>query len=172
MSMAAGEFVSVSSQSDTERADLAREKAELSARPEAELEELAALYRKRGVDEATSLAVARQLMSKDALDAHAREELGIHELTSARPLQAAVTSALMFAGGALLPILLVVIWPGPLVAYTVGALSLVFLAALGALGASAGGAPMDASVIRVTLWGALAMVATYAVGLVFGAGPM
>ena len=171
MSMAAGEFVSVSSQLDTERADLIREKNELTTNPELETEELAALYQRRGVDAETSLVVARQLMAKDALDAHAREELGIHEMTSARPLQAAITSALTFGWGASLPILIAILLPSPLIAPTVSAMSLIFLAALGALGARAGGAPLAASITRVTVWGALAMAATYAVGLIFGAAP-
>ncbi len=168
MSMAAGEYVSVSSQSDTERADLARERAELAAQPEFELDELADIYSKRGVEPALARQVAQQLMAKDALGAHARDELGISEINTARPIQAAFTSAGMFATGAGLPLLIAALWTREGLALAVSAASLLFLAALGALGAGAGGAGMWRAAGRVTFWGVLAMALTAAVGTMFG----
>ncbi len=168
MSMAAGEYVSVSSQSDTEQADLARERAELSGDIEAEIDELARIYVKRGLDTATAEAAARQLMAKDALAAHAHDELGISEITTARPIQAALTSAATFTAGAALPLAIVMFAPaGWLVVIEVAA-SLLFLALLGAIGAQAGGAPVRAATIRVTFWGALAMALTAGIGLLVG----
>lgn len=172
MSMAAGEYVSVSSQSDTEAADLARETRELSEQPEAELAELAAIYRSHGLDEAMALEVARKLTEKDALKVHAREELGITETTQSRPVEAALTSAATFAIGAALPLILVFLLPDAWVEIGVSAGSLVFLALLGGLGAWAGGAGILRPTIRVTFWGALAMAATAAIGWFFGTGPV
>jgi vacuolar iron transporter family protein len=169
MSMSAGEYVSVSSQSDTEQADLARERKELSENAEYELEELSEIYVKRGVDQALARQVARQLMAKDALTAHARDELGISEITSARPVQAALTSAVMFSVGAAMPLLMVVISPAYALIPTVSAASLGFLALLGAIGARAGGANVLRGTARVTFWGASAMAFTAAIGKFFGA---
>jgi VIT1/CCC1 family predicted Fe2+/Mn2+ transporter len=168
MSMAAGEYVSVSSQSDTEKADLARERKELSENVEFELDELAEIYVKRGVDKALARQVSEQLMAKDALAAHARDELGISEITTARPVQAALTSAATFAAGAAMPLLLVVVSPANLLAPVVSAASLAFLALLGAIGAIAGGANVLRATARVTFWGALAMALTAAIGKLFG----
>src|SRR5450631_4753278 len=140
MSMAAGEYVSVSSQSDTEHADLARERKELKKNPAFELDELAEIYVKRGVDKALARKVARQLMAKDALGAHARDELGISEVTTARPVQAALTSAASFSVGAVMPLLMVVVSPASALVPIVSAASLAFLSVLGALRARAGGA--------------------------------
>src|ERR1700720_600556 len=168
MSMAAGEYVSVSSQSDTERADLARERQELSENPEFELDELASIYVKRGVDRELARQVARQLMAKDTLPSHARDELGISESTTARPVQAALTSALSFSVGAALPLLMVVISPIGAIVPMVSAASLGFLALLGAIGARAGGANVLRATVRVTFWGALAMALTAGIGKVFG----
>ena len=168
MSMAAGEYVSVSSQSDTEQADIARERKELSEAPEAELEELAQIYVKRGVDRAVSLQVAQQLMAKDALGAHARDELGISEITTARPVQAALTSAATFSVGAAMPLLMVVVSPVGILVPMVSAASLGFLALLGAIGAKAGGANVLRATTRVTFWGALAMALTASIGKLFG----
>jgi VIT1/CCC1 family predicted Fe2+/Mn2+ transporter len=169
MSMAAGEYVSVSSQADTEKADLARERAELATDPEFELEELAGIYANRGVEPALARQVAQQLMAKDALGAHARDELGISEITTARPIQAAFTSALTFATGAALPLLIAASWPESQLAWAVSAASLVFLALLGAIGAKTGGADMWRAAARVTFWGAFAMALTAGVGALFGA---
>jgi VIT1/CCC1 family predicted Fe2+/Mn2+ transporter len=169
MSMAAGEYVSVSSQADTEAADLARERRELATEPEAELEELAGIYRGRGVDAPTARKVAEQLTAADALGTHAREELGISALTTARPVQAAVTSAITFSIGAALPLLVAAIFGESLRVVMVGGTSLVFLTALGLVGARAGGAPVWKAAARVTFWGALAMVVTAAIGKAFGA---
>ncbi len=169
MSMAAGEYVSVSSQSDTERADLARERAELANAPEFELNELAEIYAQRGVEPALARQVAQQLMTKDALGAHARDELGISEFTTARPVQAAFTSAATFAAGAALPLLTVLAFPEAMLTPAVFASSLVFLALLGALGARSGGANMWRATVRVTFWGAFAMALTAGVGALFGA---
>lgn len=168
MSMAAGEYVSVSSQSDTEQADLARERKELSANPVSELNELAGIYIKRGVDKALALQVAGQLMAKDALAAHARDELGISEITTARPVQAAFTSAATFSTGAAMPLLMVVVSPGGLLVPLVSAASLAFLALLGAIGARAGGANVFRATLRVTFWGALALALTAGIGKLFG----
>ena len=168
MSMAAGEYVSVSSQADTEQADLAREAAELSANPEFEIQELSEIYVKRGVDEALARQVAQQLMAKDALTAHARDELGISEITTARPVQAALTSAAMFTVGAAMPLLMVVLSPTNLLVPVVSAASLGFLALLGAMGAKAGGANILRATARVTFWGALALAITAGIGKLFG----
>lgn len=169
MSMAAGEYVSVSSQADTERADLNLERSELAADRDGELDELAAIYVKRGIDPALAREVATQLMAKDALGSHARDELGISETMSARPVQAAMASAATFAVGAALPLALVFFVPLSALVWTVSGCSLLFLALLGALSARAGGAPVWNSVVRVTFWGALAMALTAGVGAIFGA---
>jgi len=168
MSMAAGEYVSVSSQSDTEKADLAREAAELSAAPEAERDELAAIYVERGVQPETARAVAEQLMAHDSLGAHARDELGISSVTTARPVQAALTSAATFAAGAALPLATVAIAPTSGLLIWVAASAVAGLIALGALGARAGGADIGRSVVRVVFWGVLAMAVTAVIGRVFG----
>lgn len=170
MSMAAGEFVSVSSQADTERADLDKEKAEIAADPEAETRELAGIYEVRGLDKSLARQVAEQLMAKDALEAHARDELGISEVVQARPVQAAVASAGSFIAGAVAPVLAgwVSSLSGAPVGVTVTGASLVILAILGALGARTGGAPILAGVIRVTFWGAVAMAVTAGVGALIG----
>lgn len=168
MSMAAGEYVSVSSQSDTERADLARETRELAEQPEAERAELVAIYVARGLDQATAATVADQLMARDALGAHARDELGLTETATARPLQAALASAITFAVGAALPLLVVALAPVDSLVPAIAASSLVLLVGLGALGAWAGKAPMGRSVVRVTFWGALAMALTSLVGKLAG----
>ena len=168
MSMAAGEYVSVSSQADTERADLARERAELASRPDVETEELTQIYVDRGLSPDLARQVAVQLMERDALGAHARDELGISEVTSARPIQAALTSAATFAVGAALPLALVLLLPPGRLVLGVSLASLVFLALLGAIGARAGGAPVLRATLRVTFWGALAMALTAAIGALFG----
>ena len=168
MSMAAGEYVSVSSQSDTEHADLAREKAELAEDPAAEERELAGIYVKRGLDHALAAQVSRELMAHDALGAHARDELGISEVMTARPLQAAVTSALTFSAGAAAPLLAVALTPQAAIVWTVTAASLVYLSVLGAIGAKAGGAGILKPTIRVTFWGAFAMAVTAGIGLLIG----
>jgi vacuolar iron transporter family protein len=169
MSMAAGEYVSVYSQADTENAELARERAELEANPEAERQELTAIYVKRGLEPGLAEQVAAQLMLHDALGAHARDELGISEALSARPMQAAWASAASFAVGAILPIAVSALAPAEGLVYWVSAMSLVFLAALGVVAARIGGADMVKSAARVTFWGALAMAATAGVGSLFGA---
>ena len=169
MSMAAGEYVSVSSQSDTEKADLDRERGELAADIDHEHKELAAIYVDRGLDPELARQVAVQLMAKDPLAAHARDELGISEMISARPIQAALTSAVTFAVGATLPLLTVVISPVAYLIPVVAGTSLVFLALLGALAAYTGGAPIVAGAVRVTFWGAIAMALTAGVGHLFGA---
>jgi len=169
MSMAAGEYVSVSSQSDTEAADLARERGELAALPDSELEELAGLYRSRGLDEETARKTAAQLMAHDALAAHARDELGISEITAARPVQAALTSAATFTAGAAAPLLLAALSPLALLPAIVSGGSLAGLAVLGAIGAKAGGAPPLKAATRVTFWGALAMALTAGIGRLVGA---
>jgi vacuolar iron transporter family protein len=169
MSMAAGEYVSVSSQSDTEKADLARERRELAQQPELERDELAAIYEARGVERQTALAVSDQMMAHDALAAHGRDELGISEATTARPLQAALTSALTFTAGATAPLLAVPFTPARLLVPSVALTSLASLAILGVLGARAGGAPAGRSLFRVSFWGALAMAVTAGVGRIFGA---
>jgi VIT1/CCC1 family predicted Fe2+/Mn2+ transporter len=168
MSMAAGEYVSVSSQADTERADLARESRELAANPEQEHAELTAIYVQRGLDATLASSVATQLMEHDALGAHGRDELGITETRVARPVQAALASAASFAVGAVLP-LLMVLWLAPYVLMPgVAGFSLLFLALLGFVAARAGGAPIGPAVLRVAFWGALAMGLTAAVGRLFG----
>lgn len=168
MSMAAGEYVSVSSQSDSERADIGRERQELSDNRDGERRELAAIYVKRGLDEALALQVAEQLMAHDALGAHSRDELGISDTTAARPVQAALASAAAFAVGAMLPLLMALVTPNGLVVETVSVTSLVFLALLGVVGAKTGGANMLKAAIRVTFWGALAMAITAGIGAIFG----
>ena len=168
MSMAAGEYVSVSSQSDTEQADLTRERGELASDVDAEMTELAEIYIKRGVDPATAEIVARQLMAKDALAAHAHDELGISEITTARPIQAALTSAGTFTAGAALPLALVIVVPGAWLVAVEAIASLLFLALLGAVGARAGGAPVWTATLRVSFWGALAMTLTAVIGLMVG----
>jgi vacuolar iron transporter family protein len=167
MSMAAGEYVSVSSQSDTEDADLARERIELETTPEAELAELASIYVSRGLDKDLADQVATQLTAHDALGAHARDELGISELTTARPIQAALASAASFAVGAVLPLLATFLTPIKAIPWTVSILSLFFLASLGGLSAAMGGAPVTKAVMRITFWGALAMAATAGIGMLF-----
>ncbi|HTN93591.1 MAG TPA: VIT family protein [Gallionella sp.] len=168
MSMAAGEYVSVSSQSDTERADLELERKELAADPKYEHEELSAIYVRRGLDAELANEVANQLMKHDALGAHARDELGISENFTARPVQAALASAATFAVGAALPLLVVVLVPVYALIWAVSLSSLLFLALLGSLGAHAGGASVIIAAIRVTFWGALAMALTAGVGSLFG----
>ncbi len=168
MSMAAGEYVSVSSQSDTERADIARETKELAAQPELERQELQRIYVKRGLDETLALQVADQLMAKDALGAHALDELGISHVTAARPVQAALTSALTFAAGAAMPLAMVLVSPAQYLVPAVSVASLLFLALLGAIGARAGGANVIKATARVTFWGALAMAATAGIGALVG----
>ena len=168
MSMAAGEYVSVSSQADTEQADLARERKELAADPAAELTELTGIYVKRGLDPVLAKQVAEQLTARDALAAHARDELGTSELLTARPVQAAFASAGTFAVGAALPLLGVVIVSGNYLIPAVAVTSLMFLAILGGLAAFAGGASAIRGAIRVTFWGALAMALTAGVGALFG----
>jgi len=169
MSMAAGEYVSVSSQSDTENADLERERAELATDTEFETAELAEIYVKRGLDAELARQVATQLMAKDALGAHARDELGISEMLSARPIQAAFASAVTFTVGAALPLALVLVVPISKLVWVVSGSSLFFLALLGGMAAYAGGAPVWKSSARVTFWGALAMALTAGVGALFGA---
>ncbi|MES2787170.1 MAG: VIT family protein [Pseudomonadota bacterium] len=168
MSMAAGEYVSVYSQTDTEEADLSKERAELVADPAAELRELTAIYVGRGLQPDLAAQVAAQLTSHDALGAHARDELGITGTNQARPVQAALSSAASFAAGAALPLAVVVIAPASGLIYSIGATSLVFLAVLGAAAAKAGGASPVTGAARVTFWGALAMAVTAAVGALFG----
>jgi VIT1/CCC1 family predicted Fe2+/Mn2+ transporter len=168
MSMAAGEYVSVSSQSDTENADLARERQELGDDPEYEKRELANIYVKRGLERGLARQVAEQLMAKDALGAHARDELGISEITVARPVQAALASAGTFSVGAAAPLALAFISPPRWIIPVVALGCLVFLAALGTIGAKAGGANIVKPAVRVTFWGALAMAVTAAIGAIFG----
>ena len=168
MSMAAGEYVSVSSQSDTEKADLARERRELAEDPEFERKELAQIYVARGVELELARQVALQLMAKDALGAHARDELGISEITTARPIQAALTSAATFSVGAAAPLALVLFSPSNLLIPMVSTGSLLFLALLGFLGAKTGGAEILKPILRVTFWGALAMAITAVIGAIVG----
>lgn len=168
MSMAAGEYVSVSSQTDAERADLARETRELAATPEAELEELTRIYVGRGLDRKLAETVAIQLTERDALGSHARDELGISETVTTHAIQAALVSALTFAVGAVVPLIVAYLAPQSSITVIVAASTLVCLAMLGGLGASAGGAGVVRGAARVLLWGALAMAATAAVGAVFG----
>ena len=169
MSMAAGEYVSVSSQSDTESADLARERRELRENPEGERRELTAIYVQRGLTVELAQQVAHQLMSQDPVSAHARDELGITDMSSPRPVQAALASAISFAAGGLLPVLSVILTPAHLLIPVVVGLALLLLAILGALGARAGGAPLVRASARVLFWGALAMAVTFGVGHLFGA---
>ena len=168
MAMAAGEYVSVSSQADTEKADLARERGELQTQPDFEHEELTRIYQSRGVDRETAASVATQMMAHDALTAHARDELGLSEVHTARPLQAAAASATTFTAGALAPLAVVPFMPMSLMLPSVALMSLACLAILGALGARAGGAPVGPSILRVTFWGMLAMAVTAGVGRLFG----
>lgn len=168
LSMAAGEYVSVSSQADTERADLVLERTELAADEDAEQRELAAIYVRRGLEPALAMTVAQQLMAHDALGAHARDELGLSDQLAARPLQAALASAATFAAGALLPILAVMLPPQAWVVPVVSGASLICLAALGALATQVGGGSAWRGAMRITFWGALAMVATAAAGALFG----
>ena len=168
MSMAAGEYVSVSSQTDAEQADIARETRELGETPEAELDELTRIYTERGLDEPLARQVAVQLTERDALGAHARDELGISETVIAHPVEAAVVSALTFAVGAVIPLLVALLTPTGQIAAIVAVTTLIALAILGGLGASAGGADLLKGAVRVTFWGALAMAATAAVGMTFG----
>jgi vacuolar iron transporter family protein len=168
MSMAAGEYVSVSSQSDTERADLEKERIELATQPEHEHAELAAIYVGRGLSKALAADVATQLMAHDALGAHSRDELGISDVTTARPVQAALASAATFAIGAALPLLVVLLVPASVLMVSVSAGSLLFLVLLGVLAGSTGGSSMLTSAVRVTFWGALAMALTAGVGALFG----
>jgi len=169
MSMASGEYVSVSSQSDSERADIARESKELRENRAGETRELAAIYIKRGLDAALALTVAEQLMVHDALGAHTRDELGISDMTAARPVQAALASAAAFSAGAAPPLLMVLAAPTGFEVATVSVASLMFLVVLGAVGAKAGGANMLKAALRVTFWGALAMAVTAGIGSIFGA---
>jgi len=168
MSMAAGEYVSVSSQADAESADLARERAELDGSPTSELQELAELYESRGVEPALARQVAVQLTARDALGAHARDELGISQVTQARPIQAALTSAASFSVGAVLSLALAAVAPLGLLVPAVAVAALALLALLGAIGAKAGGAPVGKAVLRVGFWGALAMALTAGIGALFG----
>jgi VIT1/CCC1 family predicted Fe2+/Mn2+ transporter len=170
MSMAAGEYVSVSSQADTEAADLSRERSELATSPEHEQRELSSIYQRRGLKKATADEVAGQLMANDAIGAHARDELGITIETTARPVQAALTSAATFTAGASLPMLAAWLSPiGPPMIIAVSAASLLFLAMLGAIGAKTGGAPVGKATLRVAFWGALAMAITAGIGRLVGA---
>ena len=169
MSMAAGEYVSVYSQADTEKADIERERLELLADAASEHKELAAIYVGRGLDAALARQVAEQLMAHDALGAHTRDELGISHTLTARPLQAALASAASFAVGAVMPLLVTLLAPESILIYAVSGASLIFLALLGGIAARAGGAPVMTGTIRVTFWGALAMALTAGVGAIFGA---
>lgn len=168
MSMAAGEYVSVHSQADTERADLDREKEEQAADPAGERQELADIYAQRGLTSALAMEVATQLMAKDALGAHARDELGVTDALSAKPVQAALTSAASFAIGAVVPLLVSWLSPDHFLPYAVAAISLVCLAMLGGVAAQVGGAPVVRGAGRVMFWGALAMAVTSGVGALFG----
>ena len=168
LSMAAGEYVSVSSQADTERADLTRERRELASEPESERAELAGIYVARGLAPELAVQVADQLMAHDALGAHARDELGIHELTRARPIQAAVASAASFAVGAMLPVLLAAVLPGGGLTRAIVVSTLALLLVLGGAAAHLGGAPLARGSLRVAFWGAVAMACTAAVGSLFG----
>jgi VIT1/CCC1 family predicted Fe2+/Mn2+ transporter len=169
LSMAAGEYVSVSSQADTERADLAQERGELAMAPEAEREELAGIYMSRGLQRDLAIQVAGQLMLHDALGAHARDELGLHELTRARPIQAAITSAASFAIGAAAPTVLAAVVPIAFLVWGEVIVSLGLLLALGCVAARLGGAPLLRGAVRVVFWGAVAMACTALVGRLFGA---
>lgn len=168
MSMAAGEYVSVSSQSDTERADLDRERQELVDHPTQEQREMTAIYVRRGLDAELASNVASQLMEHDALGAHGREELGISDASTAKPVQAALASAVTFSVGAALPLVIVLLVPSAALMWAVSSSSLLFLALLGSLAARAGGASVMTAAMRVTFWGALAMAMTAGVGALFG----
>ena len=168
MSMAAGEYVSVSSQADAERADIARETAELETQPDFEREELIGIYQKRGLDRALAEQVVSQLMANNPLEAHMRDELGLTSEMSARPVQAALASAASFAVGAALPLAIALLFAGATLTWAVTGGSLLFLALLGGIGARAGGASVGKAVARVTFWGAFAMAATAAIGMLFG----
>ncbi len=168
MAMAAGEYVSVSSQADTEAADLARETRELHDNPESELRELAGIYESRGLEKSLALEVATQLTKHGALDAHLRDELGISDHTTARPIQAALTSAITFSSGAALPVLVAVAVPPALATWSVAGGTAVFLMLLGVIAAKAGGAPILRSTVRITFWGMIAMAVTAGVGALFG----
>lgn len=169
MSMAAGEYVSVCSQSDSEKADIARETRELADDPQGELNELTGIYMSRGLSPELARQVATQLMARDSLATHMRDELNLTETTKARPVQAALTSALTFAIGAAMPLIVVLMTPFTQALVSVTLASLAFLALLGAVGARAGGAPIGKAVIRVTLWGSIAMAITAGIGQLFGA---
>lgn len=169
MSMAAGEYVSVSSQADAEKADLDRERAELAASPEGELRELAGLFVARGLTPALAHDVATQLTAADALSAHAREELGISSLTTARPIQAALASAAAFSIGAAVPLLVAIVVPASAAVVAVTAAAVLSLGILGAVGATVGGARPWTPVLRVTIWGVVAMAITASIGRLFGA---
>lgn len=169
MSMAAGEYVSVKSQADTENADLAKEKRELETEPEFELEELAEIYSSRGVEKTLAIKVAEQLMSYDALAAHARDELGISEILRARPIQAAISSAISFIAGAIIPVAAALLAPSCLIPEILSLTVIAALILLGGTAAYAGGAPLVKGAFRVTFWGAIAMGLTAAVGRLFGA---
>ncbi|MDA3889313.1 MAG: VIT1/CCC1 transporter family protein, partial [Allgaiera sp.] len=171
MSMAAGEYVSVSSQSDTERADIARELTALQELPKAELAELAAIYRERGLSDATANLVARELTEKDALGAHVRDELGLSKLHQANPLQAAFASGLTFSVAAAVPLVAAFAAPAGMIIPVVLVVTILTLAALGALGAKAGAAPMLRATVRVVVWGVFAMAITAGVGRLFGVNP-
>lgn len=171
MSMAAGEYVSVSSQSDTERADIARESAALQELPKAELAELAAIYRERGLSDATANLVAKELTEKDALGAHVRDELGLSKLHQANPLQAAFASGLTFSVAAAVPLVAAFAAPAGMIIPVVLVVTILTLAALGALGAKAGAAPMLRATVRVVVWGVFAMAITAGVGRLFGVNP-
>ncbi len=168
MSMAAGEYVSVSSQGDAEKADIAKEKRELTTVPELELEELTQIYQQRGLDRPLAEQVAAQLTAHNALDSHLRDELGLTSELAARPIQAAAASAASFTVGAALPLAIVLLDSGPSLPWVVSAASLLFLALLGALGAWVGRAPIARAVLRVGFWGAVAMGVTMAIGSLFG----
>ena len=168
MSMAAGEYVSVSSQAGTERADLARESKELAVNPDQEHEELTSIYVRRGLDRSLASSVATQLMTHDALGAHARDELGISDTLAAKPVQAAFASAGSFVVGAAFPLLMVLMLPHSILMWGIAGSSLFFLVLLGLIAARAGGSPLLVSVLRVSFWGALAMGLTAAVGALFG----
>ncbi len=169
LSMAAGEYVSVSSQSDTEQADLSRERRELATAPESERAELAAIYVARGLSADVAIQVADQLMAHDALGAHARDELGMHDQTRARPIQAAWASAASFAAGAAPPAILVALLPSRMLTAGVAAVTLLLLVVLGGTAARLGGAPISRGALRVAFWGVVAMACTAAVGRLFGA---
>ncbi len=168
MSMAAGEYVSVSSQADTENADLAREKKELEEMPEIELQELAKIYQRRGVSKETALLVAQELTAHNALEAHAKDELGINEITIAKPFQAAVASFFSFIAGAALPLILAIFAPEKEMMYYQYGFSIIFLMILGAVAAKTVGAPVVAAMIRICFWGTVAMAITALVGHLFG----